>query len=127
MIDWLRRGREEPRVEIAGQTLPVAIRRHPRARRLTMRLAPDGSEVRITLPQWGRTMDAMVFVESRRDWLAQQLAAIPARVPAGPGGSVTYRGLALAIDWRAGRRRKPRITDGAIELGGDAETVAPRL
>ena len=54
MIDWLRRGRdEEPSVTVGDRVLPLMIRRHPRATRLTMRLAPDGSEVRITLPRWG--------------------------------------------------------------------------
>ena len=58
MIDWLRRAQADPTVTIGGREVPLAIRRHPRATRLTMRLAPDGSEVRITLPKWGRTSDA---------------------------------------------------------------------
>ena len=37
---------------LAGRAVPIALKRHPTARRLTMRLAPDGSEVRITLPRW---------------------------------------------------------------------------
>ena len=45
MIDWLRRSKEEPSVTVGDRVLPLAIRRHPRATRLTMRLAPDGSEV----------------------------------------------------------------------------------
>ena len=92
MIDWLRRGHEEPRVTIAGREVPLAIRRHPRATRLTMRLAPDGSEVRVTLPKWGRTSDALVFAHKRIDWLEQQLAAVPRVAPPQPGGTVLYRG-----------------------------------
>ena len=81
MIDWLRRSKEEPSVTIGDRVLPLAIRRHPRATRLTMRLAPDGSEVRITLPRWGRTLDALVFVRNRTDWLESQLAAVPRAAP----------------------------------------------
>ena len=58
MIDWLRRENRNPSVTLSGREVPLAIRRHARATRLTMRLAPDGSEVRITLPRWGRTADA---------------------------------------------------------------------
>ncbi len=39
MLDWLRGDHRDPAVEVAGRTLPIAIRRHPRSRRLTMRLA----------------------------------------------------------------------------------------
>ena len=78
MIDWLRRDRQPPSVMLAGQAVPVVLRRHARTRRMTLRLAPDGSEVRITLPQWGRTADAVDFAQARRDWLETQLARIPA-------------------------------------------------
>ena len=88
MIDWLRRERNSPSVRIGERELPLAIRRHPRATRLTMRLAPDGSEVRITLPRWGRTADALVFASKRVDWLEQQLACVPRAEPLLPGGTV---------------------------------------
>ena len=39
--------------------VPVVLRRNAQARRMTMRLAPDGSEVRITLPRWGRSAEAL--------------------------------------------------------------------
>ena len=127
MIDWLRKGTESPTVNIAGRELPLAIRRHPTARRLTMRLAPDGSEVRVTLPKWGRTLDALVFAGQRRDWLEQQLARIPAAAPPAPGGRVAYRGHALAIDWSPAAPRKPQLCETAVRLGGPQETLAPRL
>lgn len=127
MIDWLRRSREEPSVTVAGRILPLAIRRHPRARRLTMRLAPDGSEVRITLPRWGRTLDALVFARSRTEWLEGQLAAVPEAVPPAPGGAIAYRGERLAIAWDSRLRRKPEAVGGELHIGGPAETLAPRL
>jgi len=127
MIDWLRRGREDPRVTIGGRDVPLAIRRHPRATRLTMRLAPDGSEVRITLPKWGRTADALVFAHKRIDWLEGQLAAVPRAAPPEPGGTVPHRGRPLAIDWRPGLPRKPALEDGRLCLGGPAETVPARV
>ena len=127
MIDWLRRGQEEPSVTIAGREVPLAIRRHPRATRLTMRLAPDGSEVRITLPRWGRTSDAMVFAHKRIDWLEQQLAAVPRADPPRPGGAALYRGEPVAIAWQPHWPRKPVLADGRLTLGGPAETVPARV
>jgi predicted metal-dependent hydrolase len=127
MIDWLRAARETPTVSVAGRDVPVSIRRHRRARRMTMRLAPDGSEVRITLPQWGRALDALVFATKRVGWLEQQLAKIPAAAPPEPGGTVLYRGERLAIDWDERHPRRPQLSDSAICLGGPRETVTARL
>ena len=127
MIDWLRRERETPSVTIGGRELPIAIRRHPRATRLTMRLAPDGSEVRVTLPRWGRTADALVFAGKRIDWLEGQLAALPQARPPAPGGALLFRGAELAIGWNAGLPRKPAFVDGCVRLGGPAETIPARL
>lgn len=127
MIDWLRRGREEPSVTVGERVLPLAIRRHPRATRLTMRLAPDGSEVRVTLPRWGRTLDALVFVRSRTDWLEHQLATVPRAAPPAPGATLAYRGEPLAIEWEPRLPRKPALVERSVRLGGPEETVAARL
>ena len=61
MIDWLRRDPAPPSLDLGDTSVPLAIRRHPRATRMTLRLASDGSEVRVTLPHWGRTADAVDF------------------------------------------------------------------
>ena len=127
MIDWLRREHPNPSVSIAGREVPLAIRRHPRATRLTMRLAPDGSEVRITLPRWGRTSDAMLFAHKRIDWLEQQLAAVPRAEPPRPGGTVLYRGRALTIAWEPRRPRKAALAEDLLGLGGPEETVPARI
>lgn len=127
MIDWLRRELSEPTVELAGRTVPIAVRRNARARRLTMRLASDGSEVRVTLPTWCRTREALAFVHSRTDWLAAQVARVPARQAIVPGGVLAYRGQTLTIDWQADRPRTPRLADTRIEVGGPAASLAPRI
>jgi predicted metal-dependent hydrolase len=128
MIDWLRRrSDDEPRVTVGGRELPLMIRRHPRATRLTMRLAPDGSEVRITLPRWGRTLDALVFVRNRTEWLESQLAAVPQAAPPAPGETLAYRGQRLAIEWNPRLPRKPALAGASVRLGGAEETVPARI
>jgi len=127
MIDWLRRENSSPSIRIGERELPLAIRRHARATRLTMRLAPDGSEVRITLPRWGRTADALVFAGKRAEWLEEQLARVPRAEPPCPGGTVPYRGERLAIGWGPDLPRKPAVADGILRLGGPQETLAPRI
>jgi len=127
MIDWLRRTPADPVVLLAGKEIPIVLRRHATARRMTMRLAPDGSEVRITLPRWGRTADALDFAASRHEWLEGQFTKLPQAAPPTPGGSLSYRGNQLAIAWAADARRKPALGEAGIVIGGPADSLAERL
>lgn len=127
MIDWLRGSTEDPAVRIGERELPLAIRRHPRARRLVMRLAPDGSEVRITLPKWGRTEDALVFARARIEWLESQLAAVPRPQAPQPGGTLRYRGAELMIDWDHAYPRKTFLAEDRVRIGGPEANLGARL
>ena len=127
MIEWLQRPAGDPVLEIGGRTLPVAIRRHPRAKRMTLRLAPDGGEIRVTIPRWGRTQDALAFAHSRSEWLAQQLAALPPPIAIVPGGTIRFRGGELEIDWHEDHPRRPLPVEGAIRLGGPESHLSTRL
>ncbi|RKF20782.1 M48 family peptidase [Altericroceibacterium spongiae] len=127
MIDWLLRETQEPTIRVGDCDLPLAIRRHARATRMTLRLAPDGSEVRLTIPQWGRTAEAVEFARSRTAWLAEQLGRIPESTPPAPGGTLIYRGMPVRIEWTPGAPRKPQMDPDAIRLGGPEDGLARRL
>lgn len=127
MIDWLRRDPGDLAVDVGEHRLPVEIRRHPTARRMVLRLADDGASVRITLPRWGRTADALAFAQDRRAWLEAQLVKRPQTDPPTTGSTIAYRGEALTIAWDRAHPRKPRVDGVRILLGGPEETLAPRL
>jgi predicted metal-dependent hydrolase len=127
VIGWLKRSALEPALELAGRSVPIALKRHPTARRLTMRLAPDGSEVRITLPRWAAAAEAIAFAHARKDWLEGQLARVPARAAPAPGGEVRYRGRALRLEWSAAAPRRPAIIGDGLRLGGPEARIAPRV
>ncbi len=127
MIEWLRSGAPPPGIELAGRRVPIELNRSPRARRLTMRLAPDGSAVRITLPPWCRGHDAVAFAAARTAWLEAQLARIPAPADPVARGTLRYRGGELAIAWRAEAARRPHLAPGVLTVGGPHQTLAKRL
>lgn len=127
MIDWLRGELQDPAIDIAGRKLPVAIRRHTRARRLTMRLAPDGTELRVTLPSWGGTRDALAFAHSRQEWIARQLARVPKTVSIENGINIPYRGQPVTIAWRKGGPRKIELVNDALVFGGPEDRMAARV
>ncbi len=129
MIDWLlnRGAAADPQVEVAGRVLPVLLRRSAQARRMTMRLAPDGSAVKITLPQWGRTAEALEFARKRSGWIAGQLAAVPAVAELGHGTALSFCGHSLIVRHDPTAPRRVQHGGGELVLGGPAESVAARL
>lgn len=145
VLDWLRRadtkaksqtpsrGTLAPRavsrrtIDVAGRELPLVIRKLGHARRMTLRLAPDGSEARISIPAWGRVGDAEAFARDRADWLAGQLARMPEPRTIAPDAALPWRGATLQIEWSERAPRKPVITDGRLIVGGPVEGLAPRL
>jgi predicted metal-dependent hydrolase len=144
MLDWLKRADTKakqtassktlaPRaisrrtIEVDGRELPLVIRKLGHARRMTLRLAPDGSEARISIPAWGRVGDAEAFARDRADWLAGQLARMPEARTIAPDAPLTFRGEALQIAWSETARRKPEIADGRLIVGGPVEGLSTRL
>ena len=135
MIDWLRSSNRSerreaepsPAIEVAGRMLPIELNRHARARRLTLRLASDGSAIRITLPRWCRSQDAIAFAAIRKSWLEAQLAKVPAHVDPLARGTLRYRGEELTIVWEASAPRRPIAAQGKISLGGPLDTLSKRM
>lgn len=128
MLDWLRRDpRAIPTLELDGRELPIIVRRLDRAKRMTMRLAPDGGEVRISIPKWGRTAEALQFAASRRAWLERQLATMPEPTSIKPGATIRYRGEPLTVRHEPTATRRPILEGGALFVGGPATALEPRL
>lgn len=131
MIDWLRGASAirtpDPDIDLGGRRVPIVLKRLHNARRLTLRLAPDGSEVRVTLPAWAEGREAVAFAHARKGWLADQLAKLPARAAPEQGGTVHYRGTALTLVWDPRSPRRP-VPDGeTLRIGGPETGIAPRV
>lgn len=124
--DWLRRS-EPPTLRVGDRELPVVVRRLRQARRFTLRLAADGSEVRVAIPQCARTAEALAFARGHTDWLAGQLARVPEQCPPRPGDALPYRGAHLPLVHLPKAPRRPRLNDGVLEFGGPAESLPRRL
>jgi predicted metal-dependent hydrolase len=125
--DWLRRDISPPTLIVGDRELPLVVRRLRQARRFTLRLAADGSEVRVAIPAHARTADALAFARGQVDWLAGQLARVPQPCAPSPGQVLPYRGANLLLLHSLHAPRRPRLCEGAIELGGPAESIPRRL
>lgn len=114
-------------IALGDDLLPLVVRRLRHARRITLRLASDGSEARVSMPEWGHTSDAIRFAEERRDWLAAQLARMAPPVQIEPGAALPYRGETLQVAWDGTATRRPILDDGTVVMGGPREAMESRL
>ena len=128
MLDWLRSDpRQDPTIEVGGVLLPVQVRRNALAKRLTLRLAPDGKAVQVTIPRWTPTREALAFARQGAPWLERQLEkVVPART-IGHGTVIPFRGLPHAVRHDPALPRRVRLEEGAFQLGGPSDNLASRL
>lgn len=75
--------------------------RHPRAKRYLIRVRADGT-VRATIPRWGSKRQAVRFVETQAEWIAQQQVAAARRRAARPPAPAAH-------ELREARARAERI------------------
>ncbi|HEU5275936.1 MAG TPA: SprT family zinc-dependent metalloprotease [Xanthobacteraceae bacterium] len=101
-----RRPPEPQTIEVAVEqaTFSVRVRRHPQARRYTLRVQAATREVVLTIPPRGSLKEARAFAQKHGGWIAARLGRLPAAAPFVHGTSVPVRGLAHRIEHRRGAR-----------------------
>ncbi len=121
--------KHEVRLEDIGAQLEV--RRHPGARRLTLRVSRTRRAVIVTIPVQCDLDEAGSFLSRHIDWVRERLDSLPDHVPFRHGAAMPLRGEAHSICF-AGARRKDIGIDHtgkrpAIVVGGDPETAPARM
>jgi len=114
-------------LSLPNGALPVTVRRHPQARRVSVRMDPRGGGAILTMPNWMPLRDGVAFVERHRDWLETVSASQPEAVPFVPGGVIPFRDSTLTIDHDAGRRGHAKFEGGRLLVGGDEPHLARRV
>src|SRR5271155_5466251 len=74
-------------------TVPVRVSTHPRARRMALRIDPQGEAVDLVLPPRSSLARALAFFEENRRWLERRLAALPPRTVFADGALVPLMGV----------------------------------
>lgn len=110
-----------------GSALALRIRRHPTARRLTLRLSLNGGEARVTIPRWAPFAEGRSFAVSRGDWLLVQREAAAVRAPIAPGATLAFRDRVLRVDWQMNWPRQAALVGDSLRLGGPVEGIEARL
>jgi len=110
----------------------VRLRRHPQARRYTLRIQAATREVVLTLPPRGSLREARAFAERHGGWIAARLGRLPEAVPFAPGLVIPLRGVDHRIEHRRGQRGtvwREVAADGAqlLCVAGDAPHLGRRV
>ena len=117
---------------ITGLSMPIEVRRHPSARRLTLRISQTRRTVIVTLPQRCRLDEAGLFVSRHIDWVRERLGDLPDPIPFGCGIEIPIRGVPHLVRFIGPQRAGPvvRITTGRkpeLHVKGRPEHAPRRL
>lgn len=98
-----------------GVSTPVEVRRHPSARRLTLRVSRTRRAVILTLPLSSDLNEASRFVNRNLDWLRERLESVPNATPFRTGAIIPVRGEPHEILF-TGRLRTHRLVTQSAAL-----------
>lgn len=110
----------------------LAIVRHPRARRYTIRVRDAYRDVVLTMPRRGSLAEAHVFAQKNVAWIASKLAKLPDVVPFADGMIIPFRGEPHRITHRPDARgtawiEQDETGNALLCVAGSASHVSRRV
>ena len=117
-------------LHLAGASVPLVVRRHPRAKRMIMRLAPDAASVRITAPPRASVRAILDFIERHKGWADSRIRRADMPPAVADGALLPFRGGALRIVHEEGRRSARLELGGGeprLHVGGDTAHLRRRV
>ena len=102
-----RRGQKKSlksELELEALGAPIEVRRHPAARRLTLRVSKTRRAVIVTVPGECRMEEAGRFLKSNLDWVRDRLGRVPSPVPFADGARIPLRGMMHRVAFKGSMR-----------------------
>ena len=107
-------------LQVQGIGVPVEVRQHAGARRLTLRVSKTRRAVVVTVPSGCRIEEADRFLRTHIDWVRERLGRVPEPVPLADGATIPLRGALHRIRFigpaqgaSVVEHREPRAGDAA--------------
>lgn len=110
-----------------GLPWPIAIRHHPQARRLRLRLDPDKRQLLLTCPPRSSRKAAIDWAVGQRPWVESELAKLPPGNPFEPGEAIPLEGQEVGLDWMPDSARLVRMEQGRLVCGGPRDGFGRRI
>lgn len=112
---------------VEGLPWPVALRPHPTARTLRLRLDERGARLLLSYPRRMARRTALEWARRQGEWASGQIARIGQAVPFVDGAVVPIRGAATTLRWLDGAPRTATHGDGVLAMGGPRESFGARV
>jgi len=116
------RGNALKRPRIEELDCPVEVRRHPGARRLTLRVSRTRRAVIVTLPVQCDLREAGTFLDRNIEWVRERLSSIPQPVSFAHGAALPLRGEFHKITFTG-----KSATDGVVHQCATSELPELRV
>lgn len=118
-------------IEIDGRILPVRVNENDRAKRITLRIMPDGDGLKVTTPGHVGDDEIEAFVQRNRNWAEARISRMPDQVQLVEGAMVPFRGIDHQIIL-SGKLRgivSEEVQDGEpiLLVPGEANTTSRKL
>ncbi|KAA0698904.1 M48 family peptidase [Neorhizobium sp. P12A] len=85
-------------LDVAGRLMPLTIRQHERATRITLRIEPGGRGLKMTIPRGLAAREINAFLDRHQGWLLTKLAKFSSETVLEPGGEILLRGVKHRIE-----------------------------
>ncbi|WP_417450358.1 M48 family metallopeptidase [Kordiimonas sp.] len=121
------RASEPESVLLAGEEVPVRIRRSATAKRMILRICDATGDVKLTLPKRASLRAAHRFLAENTGWLAKTRAAMPQPEAVADGQNLMYRGRLFRLAFSGMPPRKITVDEMIITVGGPRDLAATRL
>lgn len=88
---------EQRTLDVAGRLMPLTIKQHDRATRITLRIEPGGRALKMTIPKGLAAREVNAFLDRHQGWLLTKLAKFSTEASLTDGSAILIRGVSHRI------------------------------
>jgi predicted metal-dependent hydrolase len=118
-------------LDVAGRLMPLTIKQHDRATRITLRIEPGGRALKMTVPRGLAQREVNAFLDRHQGWLLTKLAKFSEDTGLGDGSEILFRGIRHRIQHTGSLRglTEAATIDGrhVLKVSGMPEHLGRRI
>lgn len=111
-------------LQLATTSTEILVRRHPQARRASLRIATDGDGIVVVIPSRASVDDALALARQHAAWICERLQAVPRRIPFADGALLPVCGHPRVVHHEASRQAGVYEHGELLTVGGPARELA---
>lgn len=118
-------------LDVAGRLMPLTIKQHERATRITLRIEPGGRGLKMTIPSGLAQREVNAFLDRHQGWLLTKLAKFTPDSGLRDGGTILFRGVSHRVHHTGSLRglTEAVVVDGkpVLKVSGMPEHLGRRI